>query len=197
MRPGTRVLLAVVAGASVFGIVSAVQAAIPDANGVVHGCYIPQGTGPADKMTYLRVIDTDKVSGCNVHESSVDLASTGYVQSFVQDTTIMFENDQGTLGAANYQLDNHCPAGWIGFDASASADAANPGNNINLVPHAKWNHGVLAGGTPDGTESYTFTVTASTHVITNGVCVRSATVGLAPVHGSPTAKPTATLQKIS
>jgi hypothetical protein len=189
------VLLAVVAGASVFGVVSAVQAAIPDANGVVHGCYIPQGTGPADKMTYLRVIDTDKVSGCNAHEASVDLASTGYVQSFVQDTTIMFKNDQGTIGAGNYQLNNSCPAGWIGFDAGASADTA--AGNLNLAPHAKWNHGVLATGTPDSVESYTFTVSASTHVITNGACVRAATVGLAPVHGAPTAKPTATLEKIN
>src|ERR1700726_4683440 len=50
-----------VAGA-VFGIATAVQASIPDASGVIHGCYntsnahgVPNGV--------LRVIDTAKVNG--------------------------------------------------------------------------------------------------------------------------------------
>ena len=35
---GSRILLALAVGGAVFGIASAVQASIPDANGVIHGC---------------------------------------------------------------------------------------------------------------------------------------------------------------
>jgi hypothetical protein len=36
---GRRLLLAVVVAPGVFGIATAVQASIPDASGVIHGCY--------------------------------------------------------------------------------------------------------------------------------------------------------------
>ena len=36
---GGRVLVALVVGGAVFGIATAVQASIPDASGVIHGCY--------------------------------------------------------------------------------------------------------------------------------------------------------------
>jgi hypothetical protein len=78
---GGRLIMALVAGAAVFGVVSAVQAAIPDSNGVVHGCYFPVGTGKVDKMTYLRVIDTDKGQHCGTGENSVDLVGSGTVQN--------------------------------------------------------------------------------------------------------------------
>ncbi len=41
---GSRLLLALAVGGAVFGIASAVQASIPDANGVIHGCYAKAGT---------------------------------------------------------------------------------------------------------------------------------------------------------
>ena len=34
-----RLLLGLAVGGAVFGVASAVQASIPDANGVIHGCY--------------------------------------------------------------------------------------------------------------------------------------------------------------
>ena len=59
---GGRLLLAVVVGGATFGIATAVQASIPDASGVIHGCYntsnahgVPNGA--------LRVIDTAKANG--------------------------------------------------------------------------------------------------------------------------------------
>ena len=41
---GSRIVLALAVGGAVFGIASAVQASIPDANGVIHGCYAKAGT---------------------------------------------------------------------------------------------------------------------------------------------------------
>jgi hypothetical protein len=52
---GSRLLLAVVVGGAVFGIATAVQASIPDANGVIHGCYAKAGN---PSQGALRVSDT-------------------------------------------------------------------------------------------------------------------------------------------
>jgi hypothetical protein len=41
---GGRLVLALAVGGAVFGIATAVQASIPDANGVIHGCYAKAGT---------------------------------------------------------------------------------------------------------------------------------------------------------
>ena len=55
-------MLALVVGGAVFGIATAVQASIPDANGVIHGCYnISQAHG--NPTGALRVIDTAKPNG--------------------------------------------------------------------------------------------------------------------------------------
>src|SRR5262249_25842219 len=57
-----RLLLAVVVGGATFGIASAVQASIPDANGVIHGCY-NISVAHGSPLGALRVIDTAKING--------------------------------------------------------------------------------------------------------------------------------------
>jgi hypothetical protein len=55
-------ILAVAAGAAVFGIASAVQASIPDSSGVIHGCY-NNSLAHGNPTGALRVIDTAKANG--------------------------------------------------------------------------------------------------------------------------------------
>jgi hypothetical protein len=95
-----RVLVVLVIGAAAFGVVSAVQASIPDSNGVVHACYsnnnlkgYPPGT--------LRARDTAKINGqvCFANESPVDLASTAYVDNHVTTTSGGWSGSIGTIPA--------------------------------------------------------------------------------------------------
>jgi type VI protein secretion system component Hcp len=65
---GRKALLAFVCAAAVFGVVSAVQAAIPDANGVIHACVMPNGT--------LRVIDS-ATNACKGSETALAWNQTG------------------------------------------------------------------------------------------------------------------------
>ena len=59
---GGRLLLAVAVGGAVFGIATAVQASIPDASGVIHGCY-STSLAHGNPTGGLRVIDTVKANG--------------------------------------------------------------------------------------------------------------------------------------
>ncbi len=61
---GGRLVLALAVGGTVFGIACAVQASIPDANGVIHGCY-KTNTGS------LRVID-NAGSSCAASETPLN-----------------------------------------------------------------------------------------------------------------------------
>ena len=72
---GGRFLLAIVAAGAVFGIVSAVQAAIPDSNSVIHGCY--QYTTTNGNYGKLRVFDAAKGGGCNSLEKPVNWNQRG------------------------------------------------------------------------------------------------------------------------
>src|SRR5262245_45580927 len=68
MRRRLLVLAALAGGA--FGIASVVQASIPDANGVIHGCY--QYTTTNNNYGRVRVYDTAKGGGCNLLEKHLD-----------------------------------------------------------------------------------------------------------------------------
>jgi hypothetical protein len=59
---GGRLLLALAAGGALFAIATAVQASIPDASGVIHGCYNNSLTH-GNPTGALRVIDTAKANG--------------------------------------------------------------------------------------------------------------------------------------
>lgn len=72
---GGRLLLALAVGGAVFGIASAVQASIPDANGVIHGCYNPNGA-KATNGTALNIIDTSS-AGCTKNMQAVSWSQIG------------------------------------------------------------------------------------------------------------------------
>lgn len=59
---GGRLLLGLAVAGAVFGIASAVQASIPDASGVIHGCY-NTSLAHGNPTGALRVIDTAKTNG--------------------------------------------------------------------------------------------------------------------------------------
>jgi hypothetical protein len=58
---GRSLLVALVVGGASFGITSAVQASIPGANQVIHGCYSPSGAN-ARGGTTLNIINSAKAS---------------------------------------------------------------------------------------------------------------------------------------
>jgi hypothetical protein len=70
---GGRLLLALAAGAAVFGIATAVQADIPD-NGVIHGCYGKPGTPYKGN---LRVRDASAGEQCHFYENTLDWNQVG------------------------------------------------------------------------------------------------------------------------
>ena len=66
---GGRLLLGLVVGTAVFGIATAVQASIPDASGVIHGCYMKSGGA-------LSVIDASVIT-CKSGQTALDWNQRG------------------------------------------------------------------------------------------------------------------------
>jgi hypothetical protein len=66
---GGRIVLAVTVGAGVFGIATAVQASIPDVNGVIHACYLKSGGA-------LNVID-NSTSTCTSKQTALNWNQQG------------------------------------------------------------------------------------------------------------------------
>jgi hypothetical protein len=71
-----RIVTALVVAGALFAIATAVEAAIPDPSGVIHGCYAKtsQGAVPAGS---LRVVDTGFGQSCNANEGTVNWSQTG------------------------------------------------------------------------------------------------------------------------
>jgi hypothetical protein len=70
-------VLALAVGGAVFGIASAVQASIPDASGVIHGCY-NTSLARGNPTGALRVIDTSKANGvCASWETALNWNQKG------------------------------------------------------------------------------------------------------------------------
>ena len=69
--PGARLLAALAVGGAMFGIATAVQASIPDGNGVIHACF-------AKNNGALRAIDTDAGQVCDTkREGALSWSQTG------------------------------------------------------------------------------------------------------------------------
>jgi hypothetical protein len=73
-RRGAKLVLAMAVAAGVFGIVTVVQAAIPDAAGVAHGCVVANNPIPA--KNYLRMVDTEHGMFCQPYETPVNFAAS-------------------------------------------------------------------------------------------------------------------------
>lgn len=69
-----RLVLALGVGGAVFGIASAVQASIPDASGVIHGCYGKPGT---PQKGQLRVVDASTGEQCRLTENLLSWNQSG------------------------------------------------------------------------------------------------------------------------
>ena len=132
---GSKLLFALTCAAGVFGVVSVVQAAIPDSNGVIHGCVASQGD--------LRVIDS-ATSECKRNETSLDWNQTG-VQGPVGATGPT--GPKGDTGAAGPSsgIQTRVPGG-IAFDATATpvVSLTLPAGNWMLIGHAEMIAGASA-----------------------------------------------------
>src|SRR5579859_4808084 len=78
LKPSRRAaLVAVIAGAGLFGVATAVQASVPDAGGVIHACY-NANSAHGSPTGALRVIDTSKIGGvCASGESPLNWNAKG------------------------------------------------------------------------------------------------------------------------
>jgi hypothetical protein len=119
-----RLIVAVVAAGSAFGIATAVQASIPDSNAIVHSCYnttLLHG----DPVGAMRAIDTAKVGTagtCTGWEGAVDLATPTYVQNQIQNAvqgllhTQFIYTDPTPLsftGTGQFYVYWTCGGGWV------------------------------------------------------------------------------------
>ena len=71
-----RLLLALGVAGAVFGIASAVQASIPDASGVIHGCYFKFPNGEI-RQGALRAVDTGAGQHCRSDETVLNWNAVG------------------------------------------------------------------------------------------------------------------------
>src|SRR3954470_5410702 len=125
---GSKLLFALTCAAGVFGIVSVVQAAIPDSNGVIHGCILPSGT--------LRVIDST-TSPCKRNETSVDWNQTGVPGPAGATGATGPKGDTGSAGTSS-GVQTRVP-GAVQFDATATpvVSLTLPAGNWMLMGHAE------------------------------------------------------------
>lgn len=73
LRKRAQLVVAFAVGAGLFGVATAIQASIPDSQGVIHGCFKSAGNPPGA----LRVIDTAKGQKCGASELAVNWNETG------------------------------------------------------------------------------------------------------------------------
>jgi hypothetical protein len=183
---GGRLLLAVVVGGSVFGIATAVQASIPSADGVIHGCYQTSPTGTTKGA--LRVINAEAGEQCRFNEASLNWNQTG---------------PTGARGATG-------PTGPGGVTALATTSFVAPGpsviltfncngagvangiwvqdatNGFDLTPRGSFNQGEMGTGTANAFWEIDFSVTAPDTINAYASCVTSSAFGLAGVKGGST-----------
>jgi hypothetical protein len=124
MSRAGRLLIAAAVAAVTFGIASAVQASIPDANGLIHGCYKTNNGS-------LRVIDSAS-SSCAASETPLNWSqrgptgrkgatgatgpsgptgASGPISGYEEVTTETVFTDFSSPDPAAYQVLLYCPAG--------------------------------------------------------------------------------------
>jgi hypothetical protein len=197
-RPARKIVAALVVAGAAFGITSAVQASIPDSQGIVHSCY-NTSLAHGSPTGAMRAIDTDKANGnCASWEGAVDLATPEYVQnvvtSTVNQTSFMFGFTQ-TLGAGGYYAWFTC-GGWVGTDPNVSVNPPTVAGNQALTPHAWLNVNQDANGTP-GTETRIYFDLSSTQTISAmATCVDPRVFGETYPVSAPKPQTSAGIQKV-
>jgi hypothetical protein len=176
-----RVLVGLAVAGAAFGVATAVQASIPDSDGVVHACYTSNNL-PGYPPGTLRAIDTAKINGhCGQNEAPVDLATPQYVQSVVTSTinqTSFMIAATATGGPAFLTGNFSCGPGYISTDdiVGPTDNTAASGAKIDLQD--TYNVGQVTGGVPDANGRLFATLTASVTFTIHGTCVDGRVYGL-------------------
>ena len=191
-----RFLAALVVGGAVFGIATAVQASIPDSNGVAHGCYyIPGKISNTQQLPGdLRLIDTDAGQHCNSNEGSVDLATTGYVNSTVNQTMIMGQHTFPNLSAGDHHVQWTC-GGWIAANPTVAIDPFSTSGTVNnpIALHGMTNMEEQTTFAPGTTALVYFTLASTQNLHTQITCVDPRVYGETYPVSAPRPAPKATL----
>jgi hypothetical protein len=194
---GRRLLVALAVGGAAFGIASAVQASIPDSNGIVHACYNASNANGYPTGA-LRAIDTAKVNGhCAQGEAPVDLATPQYVQNVVtttvNQTEIMGEGDLGTLTAADHWIQWTC-GGWVALNPTVDIDADGvTSSNAPITLHSMANVELENSGFPGTTVRVYFTLSSPQDVKSQVQCFDPRVFGETFPVTAPLAKPALTV----
>lgn len=182
---GGRLFLAVAIGAAVFGIATAVQASIPDANGVIHACY-NTSLAHGNPTGVLRVVDTSKANA-NCASWEVPLSwkpvgptgpmgatgatgargttgVTGPTGATGNSGFTMIKKDLGNFahgGAFDAFID--CPTGKIATSGGIDAFQADLQNSFN--------DGLISHGVPNGRWRTTFFTNQDSDITLTVTCV--------------------------
>jgi hypothetical protein len=180
LSKGGRIVLALGVAGVAFALATAVEAAIPDGQAVVHSCY-NRSLAHGSPIGAMRAIDTDKVGGvCASWEGAVDLATPQYVQNVVTSTineTSYVHKFSGTLAPGYWYANLNCAPGYVATDPSvAASDLSN--DTWNLETNAMENRGEVLNGTPNNQANYFFTLwNSTTNVTAHITCVNGRVFG--------------------
>lgn len=198
-RPGwgRRVVVGLAVAGATFGIAGAVQASIPDGNGIVHACYTTTNLNGYPPGA-LRAIDTAKVNGrCFAGEAPVDLATPQYVQnvvtSTVNQTAIMGEGSFVNLSAADHWIQWTC-GGWVAANPTVSIDADGATTaNAPVALHTMANVEMENSGFPGTTVRVYFTLSSIQSINTQVTCYDPRVYGETYPVTAPVAHPSVTV----
>lgn len=195
-----RVLLALAVAGAAFGIAGAVQASIPDANGVAHGCYLTKPKlGQADpRPGDLRLIDTDAGKTCAADEQPVSLATTGFVTSNVNQTVVTGAGTFGfTFAPGDHWVQWTC-GGWVAINPTVAIDPSVlvASTQAPLTLHSVTNFEAQNAGTPNApfgtTTRIYFGLSAPANIHTQVQCVDPRVFGETYPVAAPMGKPAVT-----
>lgn len=115
---------------------------------------------------------------CNFDEGSVDLATTGFVTSQINQTSFVFKFTN-TLGAGAYADFWACGTGWIASDPSISTSPVNEISNGAITPHSWMNVGEVNTGIPNDRAEFRFDLSATETMAHHVTCTDGRVYGLA------------------
>jgi len=167
LRRVPRLVLAFGVAGATFGIVTAVQAAIPDSHGTIHGCY--QFANAATPKGTLRVIDTGAGEGCRFTEHPLNWNSQGVGGVYA----ISGQVDEDIPGGAPI------PAGEPDWQFQGPTATVTIGANQSMLANVSASLGMQRGqiGSPHGTRAGAPAVEPSFAEFGFGVCFQSTTGG--------------------
>jgi hypothetical protein len=185
------VIVGVAVAGAVFGIASAVQASIPDANGVIHACYAKAGT---PSQGDLRVTDSGI---CKPTENPLDWNQVGPTgqrgptgPTGPGGVTGIGRATYVGLTAGEYVSTINCTGFGVGEGLWGQASVSTA-----YTQRDSYNNGEAATGTPDATYVMHFSLSATTNFALYGSCADPSVFGLSKPKGA-VAPPAINLTKV-